>query len=149
MTRYYQPRQRISNGRWDYTSGTNSSGIFAIGYCAGWPEHTRESLEAKSVRGYLVEAILADQEKRRPSAAKYHSDGHATAEEAVACHLQYELDTALAFVDDPSKQERCATCEEWTTGRATFRGDSFLRLFALCPKHQTREDVEKKIAAEK
>lgn len=122
MTRYYQPLKRVSDGRFDYTTCTGGIAAYAIGYCAG-PGHQDGG-----------------------DAAKYHSDGHATGDEACDCYRGFLLDARLVFRDDPSHQERCAICGDWTHGRALFHGDDFERPVPLCTAHQTRESMEKALA---
>ena len=64
MTTYYQPMQRASDRRWDYTSSTGSTSPRPIGYCCGGdaPYHsdghtTAEEAEA-CFRKYEAETQL-------------------------------------------------------------------------------------------
>lgn len=116
MTAYYQPLARKDDGRFDYTRGTGSSPAYSIGYCAGG---------------------TGDGDP-----AKYHDDGHATAEEACACYRAWCLDARLRFGSEAGTQKPCKRCGAWTQGRGSFFGDDFVRPVPLCDQHQTRADME-------
>ena len=117
---YFTARQRESDRRWDYTC-QNSAGTYPIGYCSG-PELAHFSAE----------------EHR----SKYHDDGHATAEEAYACHRAYELDNSVRYHDRDDTQKKCLICEAWTTRRAVV-GQELTKEYALCEAHANRESLEK------
>lgn len=119
MTAYFQPLARRVGGRFDYTRKTGSTHAHPIGYCSGGP-------------GPGV-------------STKYHDDGHATADEAIACYRDFEIDTAVSYRETPDQQKKCATCGAWTTGGAHFGGESFHRPIPLCPEHQTRDDVARAV----
>jgi len=114
-----QPLQRKADLRWEYTEGSGSTGPYAVGYCN--PRN--------------AEIDLAN-------AAKYHSNGHATPEEAVECHARYEVEQMLQFGVSEKEQHRCVVCDAWTQKRAFFRGDS-PRFYDLCETHATHETVLK------
>lgn len=139
---WYAARQR-KDQRWDYTC-QNSSGVFPMGYCAGWRETTTEDIAARPELAAVADHILADQEKRRPHRAKYHTDGHASEEEACACWKRYQLDNELRLHDppkDPDTLHRCAAdCGIFTAGLAEV-GEHWHR--HLCDEHRTREVVER------
>lgn len=144
MTTYFQPLQRKSDKRWDYTSRTGSTPTHAIGYCAGWREHTEEEWARMEEQygPFLVRQLKADLERRRPLKERYHSDGHATAEEAEHCHDTYMLDTALEFRRSETEQHRCAVCNEWAQTATDFRGESIGPHHWLCDAHANRESYE-------
>lgn len=71
---------------------------------------------------------------------KYHANGHATEQEACECYKQHQLDAALRFHDQTSRQEKCVVCEAWTTKRAVIGG---WESYVLCEKHANREEVSK------
>ena len=117
LTAYFTARQRESDGRWDYTC-QNSAGTFPIGYCSG----------------HVLESDKND--------ARYHDDGHATSEEAIACYRRYELDQATRFVEDPEAQKKCQVCGSWTTKRALV-GNELMRDYVLCEEHANHAELEK------
>lgn len=141
---YYGPRQRETNGRWDYTN-RNDDRIYPVGYCAGWREHSPDVL------GEAVAARLnADIE---PFRDKYHKDGHPTADDACACYRDYLLDQHLRLVRwdhtvngellRPGTLELCHAdgCTEYTAHHATI--SKVLERWPLCDEHLSREEVEK------
>lgn len=66
--------------------------------------------------------------------------GHDTAEEAVRCYRDLELDQLVAH-EHPDEQKRCVVCGEWTTTRAVIdQGDSYTQ-YVACPTHATREHI--------
>lgn len=69
-----------------------------------------------------------------------HTDGHESAEAAVRCYRDHELDQ-LKQGERPDEQKRCVVCGEWTTTRALMDlGDSFT-LYVACREHATREHI--------
>lgn len=152
MTTYRQALKRESDGRYDFTSSTGSSGAYALGYCAGWKEppgpEEAAKLDARLGDGFAAR-ITADIEKKRPFQAKYHKEGHADAAEACECYRQYELDHELKFKTKPKEESdqlhRCQAiggCAEFTAGIA-FLGQ--YNHFYLCDSHRNRDEVEKLI----
>lgn len=129
---YLKARQRESDKRWDYTQ-MNDGRVWPIGYCGGWREYTPEQRKTFGMN----DEYMAELETRR---AKYHKDGHATPEEACACYKEYQLDTALSFGDQSSRQEKCLVCGEWTQKCAHIGG---WESYVLCEKHANREEVAK------
>lgn len=134
---YYGARQRESGGRWDYTRANRRSGTYAIGYCAGF----------RPLDATIVPAEMAQQENEwvEKHRAQYHTDGHATADEARACYKTYLLDR---WEDDHARrgshrwsgaQHQCKECKAWT--------QEFVEVthvpIVLCTAHQTREVVAK------
>jgi hypothetical protein len=127
--------------RWDFTVSSDEEGwCHAAGYCVGWkdPDETNEELRKKFGDNYLIRPEEAD--KMRQFQSKYHKDGHATSEEASACHDEYELDFELRFSENPDEMLKCVSCGDFTTGRCTL--GAFGR-YVLCSSHQTREDAQK------
>lgn len=64
--------------------------------------------------------------------------GHEDPAEAAAHYHEYLLDNKISFGDDPDTGKRCAVCDRWTTGYGFLNG---LRMFHLCPTHQTRAAI--------
>lgn len=141
MARIHSPRQRQSDMRWDFTVSSDEEGwAHATGYCVGWkdPDDSNRELKEKFGDNYLIRPDEAA--KMRQFQSKYHSDGHATSQEASECHDEYELDFELRFHENPDEMLKCACCGDFTTGRATL--GQFNR-YTLCQQHQTRDDAKK------
>jgi hypothetical protein len=140
---YYGPRQRQSDGRWDYTC-KNDNRIWPIGYCRAHRVWTVEDLVLSySSPEYAQREADKLNAKYGPLAGKFHTGGHTTADEACRCYREYLLDTDLEFSTrpDPDTQKPCAVCGQWTQHAGWLRGG--LHVWHLCEKHQTRADVEK------
>lgn len=140
MARIYRPLQKEGTGRWDYTISSDEEGwAHATGYCTGWkdPDETDKLLAEKY--GAMMKTRPETREKLYKFKDKFHSDGHATAEEAEACHREYELDFELRFYEDQGTQKKCGVCEEFTTGRVSLGEFGH---YVACQKHQTREDAK-------
>lgn len=134
-------RKREKDGRWDYTRLTGQGRIYPIGYCAGWSD-PREWTKVLPVE-------MREQEYTRlaPFEGHYHTDGHATAEEARECYKRFLLDTKLGFnrwEHDtlPGALHICEepACTEYTAHQASIGGH--MLLWHLCEAHLTREVVE-------
>ncbi len=133
---WYRPLQR-KDGKWDYTC-TNSAGTFPLGYC-----HAYRPMEPDA--GMFPPSVCeAENARIAPFKDKYHDTGHRTADAAIACHREYELDQRLKFEpgENSKEQHKCGICEAWTTGKAYIHGE-FMRHWELCDAHRTREFVEK------
>ena len=129
---YYEPKQRKSDGKWDYTR----NGL-AAGYCQNFKPIEKESVEQFRISDELVE-------KHNGCADKYHTNGHDSADEACECYKQYQLDYQLQLDhEDKNQQRKCEVCGEWTTKFAMLD----CSLFHLCDKHRTRDEVEKLYSA--
>lgn len=89
-----------------------------------------------------VEVARPWNEKMEPLKGKFHTDGHATEEEACECYKQYLLDTSLRLMteepENARQQNRCQVCRKFT---ACYAQVGPYRLFMLCPEHNTRENV--------
>ena len=135
MVEIYQPLKRQKDNRWDYTH-SNSRESYPLGYCAGYRVY--------EVSDYLnPETVARLNAKYEPLKDNFHNDGHATAEEAVACWHKYLLDTQLTFSERPDEKEqhRCAICNEWTQHAGWIHGEHQY-FWRLCPAHQNRLSVE-------
>jgi hypothetical protein len=116
----------VRDGRWDFCCGNRP-----VGYCAGFP-----STDNPHGIPFWDEHIAKCEEHR----AKFHEDGHATAEEAAACYLEHELDFRLREWESRDAQRKCRECGEWTTHVVQVGGYS---IFVLCPEHATREIIKR------
>jgi hypothetical protein len=123
---YLSAKQRGSDSRWDYTYNGSP-----WGYC-----------RAYSPIPDTIPGFKEWNEKVAPLAPKFHTDGHATEEEACECYKQYLLDTALrlqpAEPENAYQQHRCKVCHKFT---ACYAQVGAYRMFVLCPEHQTRAIV--------
>lgn len=117
---HYAPRRRKESGRWDYTCRQGQH-VWPVGYCSG-----RDP-----------DAGCADQ-----TLSKFHTGGHETKEEALACYKRYLLDHYLrldGFLTDEGSE--CKICGVATRKMAHVRGEAIF--FAhLCDEHLNRESVE-------
>jgi hypothetical protein len=139
--RLYSAMQHPKDNRWRYVC----SGGYEIGYCHARMIWTAE--EVQRVMGNRTDPAAHAAElnaKTEPFAAKYHTDGHATAAEAEACYRQFQLDQELRFHDDnanASSQHRCKApgCAAFTSGMALM-GE--FNMLPMCSLHRNRESVE-------
>lgn len=140
MTTYFEALQRQTDKRWDYTRRTGSTPAHPIGYCAGW-NYPRliENLEPSNP---LIVALEHEQAARLQFKDKYHKDGHATAEEAMACHDTFLLDTALEFRRSETEQHRCVVCKAWAQNLVDVRGENIGPHHWVCDEHATRAAYE-------
>jgi hypothetical protein len=129
---HLKARKRESDGRWDYTSARDGF-AGAIGYC-----HAFIGLEGQP---YASDEEAA---RHRESAGKYHTDGHATEEEARECYKGYLLDHARYDGRDPNAQHRCKECGEFTQGFAEV--PFAYVLVVLCDEHRNRETFAKHVS---
>lgn len=134
---FFAPRQRQSDGRWDYTR-ENNHGVFSIGYCAGWCEYTENDFV--NLGNSFRELALQEQAELAKFKAKYHKDGHTCANDALRCYRIYVLDTQLKLdVKLFETQKKCAVCSAWTDGVAEL---GYAALYYLCDTHRVRKVVE-------
>lgn len=129
---YLQPRQRVSNKRWDYTN-MNDGVIYPIGYCR----------EFKELDGYLMPVSEEQKEEHRKFKNKYHSNGHDTYEDACKCYKEYLLDHFIRIRENKDAQHKCKVCNEWTTQAVEVNGFGGGFFEYLCSKHSSREEIEK------
>lgn len=66
--------------------------------------------------------------------------GHDTAEDAVRCYRETELDVLVAR-ERPDEQKRCVVCSEWTTTRAVMDLGDLYSQYVACPAHATWEHI--------
>jgi hypothetical protein len=78
---------------------------------------------------------------RRTGYCAARCPGHGTAEEALAHHLQYQLDRETNFwLERRASSRSCEICGEQTTLRARLGRDT--ALFVLCTRHQTTQSLQ-------
>lgn len=125
---YYEPKQRQSDGRWDYTRNNA-----ATGYCCQFVPFSDDFIKNFHISESEVE-------KHNKFSDKYHTDGHETLEGACECYKEYQLDHQLQLDhEDKNQQRKCEVCGEWTTKFAMID----CSLYHLCDEHRNREEVSK------
>lgn len=124
---YYEPKQRTSDGRWDYTRNNR-----ATGYCCEF-----RPFDEEFVKNYHISE--SEVEKHNQFSEKYHADGHETEEQACECYKQYLLDHKLRFSKSQNEQRKCQVCKEWTQNFTELD----CRIFTLCDEHNNREEISK------
>lgn len=135
---YLQARQRKSDEKWDFTTMRDGH-ISPVGYCGGLPNWD-------GVKGIMPDAVIEEGKKEQaPFLDRYHTHGHATAEEAQECYRRYLLDQRLRMgLKLSDQQQKCVECSAWTQGLAMIDGSTHL---VLCEQHQAREVVERHFGA--
>lgn len=128
---YDKPRQRDDDKRWDYTS-MNDGRVMPIGYCHAWRDWT----EADKKMGLHLLSSVRDHAVYKE---KYHTDGHATYEEACACYKDYQLDKNTRYDAQTEPWEPCAVCGVRTTHAVTVEGWEKVH---LCDQHRSRKFFE-------
>jgi hypothetical protein len=123
-----QALQRSTDGRWDYTSGRTP-----IGYCHEYSD----PMENNPFNLYWPQDQI---DAVRNNKHKYHTDGHATKEEACDCYKEYTLDHHYHIGKDSNSQHKCQVCKEWTQN---IIHAGMYQIFILCDKHANREEVSK------
>lgn len=136
---YYDARQRKGDSKFDYTC-MNDGHIWPVGYCAGFPSPTANG------DSHLAELLTKELERLAPLKDRFHTNGHATKEEACACYRRYLLDTRTRFFSEENTQRKCEAftdpshttkCGRWTQG-VVYVEDWFA---CLCEQHRTAEVV--------
>lgn len=120
---YDSARQR-TDGRWDYTTNSHP-----IGYCSGWTWN--ETYDPKKEWAYGSEDHWQKSKiKAEASKDKYHTGGHATAEEACECYKNYQLDNHLQLDrKSTNTMHKCKVCGTYTESMASV---GFWQLYHLC-----------------
>lgn len=126
--RHYQARQRNTDGRWDYTCGYTP-----VGYCHEFKDPVDDNPLNLHWPQDQIDAV-------RNNKHKYHTDGHATEEEACNCYKQYLLDQRFRVNKLRDQMNRCEVCKEFSQYYAEVGN---YRLHFVCEKHANREDVGK------
>lgn len=132
---YEQARERKADGRWDWTNMRDGL-IWATDYCAGFKPYA----EICAALGMPNSPKAAERHDRYKD--KYHTDGHATREEAERCHYDYQIDHAREFKIGPDTQRKCAypDCEAWTQNGLQIGN---YELYLLCDGHRDRDGLER------
>lgn len=157
--------QGVATGRFDMTS-MNDGLVRPLGYCAGWPYEGWGDDEVKE----YVSRVYGEPEPGRPGyefgqeqhagfvaqtkaeiarlaihQAKYHDDGHATADEAFACYRTFLLDNSLVLEGGTFFKAfyKCQApgCGALTNVKSCISG-AWGPVWSLCPEHRNRATVE-------
>lgn len=131
--------QRDSDGRWQWVMNNRNN---PVGYCRGWTEWTQEM--ADRIHWPLDDILRRQQEEDVPFRHKFHTDGHATKEEAERCYYDFCLDHVRegTMLDE---QRRCQFpgCEAWTQKYLDNPQLGMVFHFVcLCDEHRNREGLE-------
>lgn len=137
----YQALKNLRTGRYDYTC-TNRDGSYPLGYCRAYKFWVPEDFTFYSPEVQDTEAAKLNK-LYGPFKDNFHTDGHATEAEAVACYRKFLLDTQLRFSEKPAEdaQHKCAVCGAWTQHAGWIAGEAH-HFWHLCLAHQSREAVE-------
>lgn len=128
--KHYQPRQRLSDGRWDYCCEDMPTGYCCVFF--DWRETPALASMDFADDDPKVLAMIATRDK-------HHTNGHETAEEACECYRQYLLDHRL-HVMTTDESRPCEECGELTNQVVEIVNFQWLN---LCPEHGSREFAEK------
>jgi len=123
---HYKARARAKDGRFDYTAAYGHGGIIPVGFCKAWTDPATWGLP-------LSDAYISQYNSHKD---RFHSDGHATAEEAEHCHYEYELAMEVSEFSGPNDTlHRCTFpgCEIFTSLGLRIGG---FRSFDLCDQHR-------------
>lgn len=136
---YDEARQRERDGRWDWTTANRRLGTFPDGYCAGWYTWTQADADRLAMP---LDRLLEEQEKDHGAyRAKFHTDGHATKEEAERCYYEYSADHLYESGPwSPEQKCRYPECRQLAEMGLENRGYAgCFSLMLLCNVHRTVE----------
>ena len=95
---------------------------------------TARECEVGADAGIWYTVVIERQNTRRVGYCAYACPGHNSSAEALAHHLQYQLDReADLWLERRTAQRDCEICVELTTLRARLGRDT--QLFILCRQH--------------
>jgi hypothetical protein len=137
---YYAARQRESDGKFDYTCH-NDGRTYPVGYCRAYRPFDDKDLG--TIFCGDAARMAKENEKYGQYANKYHSDGHATADEAGSCYRRYLLDNRSRLHskknEDADVLNKCAICGKWCANLGEV--DSWIHWY-LCDEHLTQESLD-------
>ena len=103
---------------------------------------TARKCEVGADAGKWFTVVIERQGTRRVGYCAHACPGHDSSAEALAHHLQYQLDReADLWLERRSAQRDCEICGELTTLRARLGRDT--QLFILCRQHQSTASLQK------
>jgi hypothetical protein len=101
---------------------------------------TARMCEAGLDVGKWYAVVIESSGERRVGYCAATCGGHASAEDALSHHLQYQLDReAQLWLDRRSPPTGCEICGDATTLRARLGRDT--KLFVLCTRHQSTSSL--------
>jgi hypothetical protein len=101
---------------------------------------TARICEAGPDAGKWYAVLIEPSGERRVGYCATACGGHASAEEALSHHLQFQLDRETdLWLDRRSPPMGCEICGEATTLRARLGRDT--KLFVLCTRHQSTSSL--------
>jgi hypothetical protein len=104
--------------------------------------HTTRKCEVGAEAGKWYTVVIERQGARRVGYCAFGCPGHDSSEEALAHHLEYQLDRETdLWLERRSAPRACEICGEPTTLRARLGRDT--RLFILCREHQSTTSLQK------
>jgi hypothetical protein len=103
---------------------------------------TARKCEVGAQAGKWYTVVIERQGARRAGYCALQCPGHDTSEEALAHHLQYQLDRETdLWLERRVPPRDCEICGEPTTLRA--RLGRYTKLFVLCRQHQSTNSLQK------
>jgi hypothetical protein len=103
---------------------------------------TTRKYEVGADAGKWYAVVIERQGARRVGYCALACPGHNSSEEALAHHLQYQLDReADLWLERRAAPRDCEICGEPTTLRARLGHDT--QLFILCREHQSTSSLQK------
>lgn len=103
---------------------------------------TARKCEVGADAGKWYTVVIEQQGIRRVGYCALECPGHASPAEALAHHLQYQLDReADLWLERRATPRECEICGEPTTLRARLGRDT--PLFTLCREHQSTTSLQK------
>ena len=97
--------------------------------------------EGPDVGKWYMMAVEGGRPARRAGYCALQCVGHGSREEALAHHLQYQLDRQVdLWLERRSMPQKCEICGETTTLRARIGGVG-TKLFVMCSAHQSTTDL--------
>jgi hypothetical protein len=103
---------------------------------------TTRKCEVGADAGKWYTVVIERQGTRRVGYCAFACPGHNSSAEALAHHLQYQLDRETdLWLERRAAQRDCEICGEPTTLRARLGRDT--QLFILCREHQSTASLQK------
>jgi len=104
----------------------------------------RQSPDGPDAGKWYMMAVDGGRPARRTGYCALRCGGHETREQALAHHLQYQLDRQVdLWLERRSMPQGCEICGEVTTFRARLGKDA--KLFVLCTAHQSTTNVREAV----
>ncbi len=106
--------------------------------------HTTRKCEVGADAGKWYTVVIERQGARRVGYCALGCPGHDSSDEALAHHLEYQLDRETdLWLERRSAPRDCEICGEPTVLRARLGRGRDTQLFALCRQHQSTISLQK------